>query len=261
LKEELLFQALSTYVIPSQSLWRAFELQAATSIRDSRGLEEPILEIGCGDGMFASLLFEKVSDGIDINPKCIERQRSCNHAYGELHCMNACDMSFPDDKYMLAIANCVIEHIEEYEKVIAETHRVLRPGGKFVFTVPLSGMNNYLLSSSPCYINMRQRQLNHLNLFTGDEWVTKLKKQGFENIDVIPYLYGRECRLWDLLDAPVCFGYKRYKVASAYLLLYRIMPPALQNILNKALAGALSLLLRNRRSGDPCAALIVAEKG
>lgn len=253
-------KALKVFKIPSQSVWRSFELEILEKIRDSRGLLNPVLEIGCGDGMFASFLFDTVDAGIDINPRCIERQRLKEHRYGELYCMDACNMSFTGNKYLTVLANCVIEHIDEYEKVISECHRVLQPGGKLVFTVPLSGINKHLISQSDWYIKLRQRQLCHVNLFSADMWADVLRRHGFDNIEVFPYLFGGECYLWDLIDSPFCIGHKRYKVASAYLLLLKMMPEPLQDFIYAWMARILSILFRNRKSGEVCAAAVVAEK-
>lgn len=53
---------LNIYTWPSQALWRYFELRALKELH----YERPILEIGCGDGQFSSLLFREIDDAIDI---------------------------------------------------------------------------------------------------------------------------------------------------------------------------------------------------
>lgn len=45
--------------------------------------------------------------------------------------------SFPNDYLDLITSNQVLEHVPEFEKALAETYRILRPGGYFIFSVPL----------------------------------------------------------------------------------------------------------------------------
>ena len=70
---ELLGLAQTIYDIPSLAAWRAAELKALRHCT----FAPPVLEIGCGNGRFASLLFERVDWGIDLNPRemelCAER--------------------------------------------------------------------------------------------------------------------------------------------------------------------------------------------
>jgi len=144
MKDELL-KTLEIYGIPSQSFWRAFELAKLKELGKSVGFAPPVLEIGCGEGGFSALIFGSIDDGIDINPHCIERCKKKPNVYKRLHCMDARFMRFLENSYQTVFANCVVEHIVDFNKVLADCYRVLVPGGKLVATVPLRKMNNYLL--------------------------------------------------------------------------------------------------------------------
>lgn len=50
---------------------------------------------------------------------------------------DAMALSFDDDSFDLVIGQDVMEHIENPWRAFAEINRVLKPGGKHVFTVPL----------------------------------------------------------------------------------------------------------------------------
>ncbi len=45
-------------------------------------------------------------------------------------------LPLPDDSVDLVTCNAVIEHVERPDILLAESHRVLRPGGKLVVTTP-----------------------------------------------------------------------------------------------------------------------------
>ena len=60
-------------------------------------------------------------------------------AYGEIRCEDICNLDFPDETFDLIVSNDVFEHVIDYEKAFGEAFRVLKPGGKMIFTVPFDG--------------------------------------------------------------------------------------------------------------------------
>lgn len=53
------------------------------------------------------------------------------------HVTSITDMPFQDSTFDLLVCNHVLEHVPEDEKAISEIHRVLRPGGQALITVPV----------------------------------------------------------------------------------------------------------------------------
>ncbi len=49
---------------------------------------------------------------------------------------DATQLTYADDSFDVALSFEVLEHIPDYHKALEETHRVLRPGGRFYFTAP-----------------------------------------------------------------------------------------------------------------------------
>jgi len=99
-------------------------------------LEGPILDVGCGDGHFASLVFHrKVDVGLDPWHGPIH-EASRRHCYNMLVEADGGEIPFPDETFGSAFSNSVLEHIPHVEKVLMETSRVLKPGACFAFCVP-----------------------------------------------------------------------------------------------------------------------------
>ena len=99
-------------------------------------LPHPILDVGCGDGHFASITFDQKLDvGIDpwAQPLQEARRRDCYHG---LVRADGAFLPIPDGYFACAVSNSVLEHIPHIEAVLAETRRVLKPGAPFYFCVP-----------------------------------------------------------------------------------------------------------------------------
>ena len=257
---DALLKTLPIYEVPSQSLWRALELVKLREIMSETRFVGPSLEIGCGDGAFTTLLFDHLDDAIDINARAVERARSKGSIYSRVHLMDARDMQFDSESYGLVFANCVIEHIPSLSDVLQDIHRILRPGGLFITTVPLVEMNEHLLLRHRWYTGLRQRQLQHINLLANDDWKHRLHQAGFTSVADFPYLGSLECHLWDMLDFPICIGWRRYTVSAAVRILYRGLPHQAQSKILVWTASELSKRFSHQQGGDPCAVVLVSKK-
>ena len=113
---ELLGLAQTIYDIPSLAAWRAAELKALRQCT----FAPPVLEIGCGNGRFASLVLPHVECGIDLNPRQIAQCARRNGLYGRLLCMDARALQFADGAFATVYANCVMQHIPDLDLVLPE---------------------------------------------------------------------------------------------------------------------------------------------
>lgn len=99
-------------------------------------LPGPILDVGCGDGHFATVAFDQPIDvGIDPGRSAL-KEASGRGAYRLLVQSEGGRLPFPVGYFGSAFSNSVLEHIPQVEEVLAETGRVLRPGAPFVFCGP-----------------------------------------------------------------------------------------------------------------------------
>jgi SAM-dependent methyltransferase len=249
---EALRQAQTIYDIPSLAAWRAAELQVLRRCPFAR----PVLEIGCGSGRFTSLLLGHVDWGVDLNPREVALCLRRNGMYGQVACMDARELRFPDGAFATVFANCVIEHIPDLPRVLAECRRVLRPGGTLIATVPLEEMNRHLLLGSGWYARMRAAQLQHLHILPESEWRAALGRAGFASVETTAYLPGRLCELWDRVDGPLCLGAGPATVGRAYRLALRLLPGAGRSWIDRQWEHYFAKALAEDPDQTPCAMAI-----
>lgn len=94
-----------------------------------------VLDIGCGTGtMLTHLARYGDAEGIDVDAEAIEY---C-HARGltQVSQAPADHLPFDDSTFDLVTALDVIEHIDDDRGALCEVHRVLRPGGTLLLSVP-----------------------------------------------------------------------------------------------------------------------------
>lgn len=48
-----------------------------------------------------------------------------------------CRLTYPDNAFDLVLSSDTLEHVHDFAAALAETRRVLRPGGRHIFTVPV----------------------------------------------------------------------------------------------------------------------------
>lgn len=113
-----------------------FDHRAAAVARVLTQLEVTSMwEMGSGTGAMASRLMPPLTEVITVEP-LVEGARSAAKLGLPALCGTLQDLQLPDDSIECVGAFDVIEHIPEVTDFLRETHRVLRPGGVAVVTVP-----------------------------------------------------------------------------------------------------------------------------
>src|SRR5205085_1389881 len=130
-------------VQPATALWRIFEVEVVWERFCGRGRG---LDLGCGDGTLATVLFQGVPDvqwtGLDIDP---QDAAQAIRVHPRVHVASATEIPEPDGAFDLVFSNSALEHMDGLDAVLEEIRRVLTPGGRFVFTVPEAGFRDQLL--------------------------------------------------------------------------------------------------------------------
>lgn len=98
---------------------------------------EPILDVGCGDGNFTQLTFPGRKINVGIDPWWNPLRKSVKAEVYDIAVQGWGDnMPFPDEHFASAYSNSVLEHIPDIQPVLNETSRVLKPGARFLITMP-----------------------------------------------------------------------------------------------------------------------------
>jgi SAM-dependent methyltransferase len=99
-------------------------------------LPSPTLDVGCGDGHFAHVTFDRPLEvGLDPWWKPLNQAQRWR-GYRWLVQADGGRMPFADAYFASAISNSALEHIPHVQQVLVEVARVLRPGALFIFSVP-----------------------------------------------------------------------------------------------------------------------------
>jgi SAM-dependent methyltransferase len=107
------------------------------------GLSDPVIDVGCGNGALLDALLSEgfACTGIDSSAVSVrhvtERFRARSGFHGAM--TGSVDrLPLPDGQAGTALLVEVVEHLDgpTLERALAELHRVLRPGGHAIVTVP-----------------------------------------------------------------------------------------------------------------------------
>lgn len=257
---DYLFEYISKAPL-SLALLRAIECRLLSQYE----LQAPVLDLGCGDGVFSSVFFKEPVDlGVDINGKEIARCEKYKKHKTLLKC-DADNIPVPNGSFKTVFSNGVIEHIPHYQQILKEVSRVLEPNGTFIFTLPgkyngedfffcrlLKGLGFASLASK--YVRFVNDFFQHHNLFTKEEWKSHLNEVQLDLVEAVAYANDKVSVFHELtlpLSVPATFTKK--------FLGRWVFSPRLRSLF---LSPLFSLLLRNIYLDQPTGSslLLVAKK-
>ena len=106
----------------------------------------PILDVGCGDGLFARMAFDTEEVwGIDIDAK-EGRWAVASSAYSQVILGDVTRARLPETFFATCVANCSLEHVPRIDLALKNIAKSLRPGGKAYLFVPNRDWARKLLS-------------------------------------------------------------------------------------------------------------------
>jgi SAM-dependent methyltransferase len=102
-----------------------------------------VLDIGCAAGMFSLLSRESgvTGVGVDISLGSLRQAKKESPGF-EFALASADHLPWPDQTFDTILMLDVLEHVPYEQEALAEVDRVLRPGGKFIISVPNKGEFN-----------------------------------------------------------------------------------------------------------------------
>ena len=110
-----------------------FELGHLRAIRDVHvPTSAKILDVGCGSGLFMSQL----RDVGYTNVSGVDPFLAGDIVHKNGVKIRKCDISEVSDQFDVVLMNHSLEHIWDQKRTVADIHRVVKPGGKFVIRIP-----------------------------------------------------------------------------------------------------------------------------
>lgn len=159
-----------------------------------------VLDLGSGATFFPYFLNEKVSNA-DIT--CVDSDVSLKQYFDSFNAVEnkkvefiAADMRklpLPEHSYDLAYCVSVLEHTKDYEEIIREIKRVLRPNGKLILTfdisidgdadIPLPGAEK-LLAALKRHFTVAENETGIIESVSGAHVYTT---KDFKNTNLLPW--------------------------------------------------------------------------
>ena len=259
------------YYNPGTALWRAIEHQLLHETFTGLGLlQRPIVDIGCGDGQFFSVLCKNfpwtIDVGVDLYVPAVCQART-SQAYRHAVAGDGRKLALRDGSVGTVLSNSVFEHIPGVESVINEAYRVLRPGGMMFATVVTSHYGALLLWCrimtavgfvrwAKNYSVWKNARYGHHSLMSIPEWQDQLARSGFEVVSVRPYLASAAVAACDVFHELALLGAGPFRLRS---LIYRLpfakrLVPA---IFGRALRRPYDASLTAGNSKGACALIVV----
>ena len=154
-------------------------------------LPEPVLDVGCGDGTFASeAIGVPILAGMDVKFRELSRTDG-QESYEAFVQARAQEMPFANSSFGSAVSNSVLEHIPDVDDVVGELGRVLRAGSTLVISVPsehflsLLSISRFLriiglANLAAVYERFFNRISRHHHCDPPEVWERRLMQAGFE---------------------------------------------------------------------------------
>lgn len=151
---------------------------------------DTVVDLGSGGGIDCFIAANKVGPkgkviGVDMTPQMLKlaRENAAKGGYDNVEFREGSIENLPveDSSVDVIISNCVINLSEDKNKVFAEIHRALKPGGKFVVSdiTLLKPLPEFIKKSLEAYIGCVAGAMMK------DDFIQAAKGAGFVGVEVL----------------------------------------------------------------------------
>ena len=208
----------------------------------------PASDLACGDGTFAiSTCDRKINVGLDLDMESLTR---ANGKYRSIIQADATRLPFKEKTFQTIISSCAVEHIPNLKDLLSEIYKVLKPGGKFIFSIPSVNFGDMLLKTrllralglekqADEYVKDKNCRSVHIHLYELKEWEAILTSCNFKLLSHEYCLSNKVMLLWSFMTS---FVFKLFFLPFRIVRDYDIKPSdnLLRVILKKLFEGIIA---------------------
>jgi SAM-dependent methyltransferase len=178
----------------------------------------PILDVGCGDGLFASIAFGSAEIwGIDIDAS-VGRGAMSRRAYDQVILGDITSARLPEGFFATCVANCSLEHVPRIDLALKTIRQCLRPGARAFLFVPDRRWVSHMLSAAALkgvglgvFAEVLEDAVNqvfkHHHLYDAEGWTKVVADSGLVVEEVRPVLSTATTVAFEALLLPSLAGW------------------------------------------------------
>ncbi len=187
----------------------------------------PILDVGCGDGLFARIAFEgREIWGIDIDAS-ESRWAQASRAYSQIILGDVTRAKLPSAFFETCVANCSLEHVPNIDGALNTIHDSLKPGGRAYLFVPQRdwAKNMWILQAlravgADGLSRNLQERLDHLfkhsHLYDETGWREVMDRTPFEIERLEPVLSTATTIAFEMFLIPSTLGWVNKRLTTRW---------------------------------------------
>ncbi len=213
----------------------ALAIKECVRLSSLRGLQcdGPILDVGCGDGLFARRAFRDAEVwGIDIDGD-EGRRAQASSAYSQVMLADITNARLPEGFFGSCVANCSLEHVPDLGAALRTIYGALKPGGVVYAFLPnrdwaafmatprlLNKLGLRTLSQTMC--EALNQQFRHEHLEDAEGWARWFRTAGFEVSRVEPVGSTASTVTFEAFLLPSLLGLAPKKLTGRWTLFPRL---------------------------------------
>lgn len=187
----------------------------------------PILDVGCGDGLFASMAFKDVEVwGIDVDAH-ESRWASLSRAYAQVIVGDVTKATLPEGFFATCVANCSLEHVPRIDLALQRIGRSLRDDGLAYLFVPNAEWTRHMISARVLHAlggpewadtlsDAIDRVFRHHHLYDEAGWRRVVEDAGLEVVAIDPVLTSATTVAFEAFLAPSVAGWLNKQLTTRW---------------------------------------------